>query len=175
MNMQSRDIEKQIPGPPSFRVPVELCLTVVASILDSVSSENIPVRYICNTPPEQFGEEFSAAHGDDDEIGSRVYVSPAFKGKMNMITALRMLAQLDLTISVPIEKMLDHILENPYGYTSGGNIVFVSSYLSERMINFCYAMRKIGITVIFYITSASINAAIIPDDIEVHYKTFIEE
>jgi hypothetical protein len=43
------------------------------------------------------------------------------------------------------------------------------------MINFCYAMRKIGITVIFYITSSSINAAIIPEDIEVHYKTFIED
>lgn len=175
MNMQSRDIEKQIPGAPSFRVPVELCLTVVASILDSVSSENIPVRYICNTPPEQFGEEFNASHGEEDQIGNKIYVSPAFKGKTNMITALRMLAQLDLMISVPIEKMLDHILENPYAYTSGGNIVFVSSYLSERMINFCYAMRKIGITVIFYITSSSINATIIPEDIEVHYKTFIED
>lgn len=175
MNMQSRDIEKQIPGPPSFRDPVELCLTVVASILDSVSSENIPVRFITNTPPEQFGDDMSAASGDEDDIGSKVFVSPEFKGKMNMITALRMLAQLDLVISTPIEKMLDHILENPYAYTSGGNIIFVSSYLSERMINFYYAMRKMGITVIFYITSTSINATIIPDDIEVHYKTYVEE
>lgn len=173
MNMQSRDIEKQIPGPPSFRAPVELCLTVVASILDSVSAENIPVCFISNTSPEQFGKETEVEEKDD--IGARVFVSPAFKGKMNMITALRMLAQLDLVISVPVEKMLDHILENPYAYTSGGNIIFISSYLSERMINFYYAMRKMGITVIFYITSTNINATIIPDDIEVHYKTYVED
>ncbi len=175
MNMQSRDIEKTVPGPPSSRMPVELCLTVIASILDSVSSENIPVRFICNTPPEPFGEDLNAARDIDDEIGKKIFVSPVFKGKTNIITSLRMLAQLELMISTPIEKMLDHIVENPYGYTSGGNIVFVSSYLSERMINFCYALRKIGITVIFYITSASINATIIPDDIEVHYKTYLED
>jgi len=176
MNMQARDIEKVIPGPPSSRAPVELCLTVIASILDSVSSENVPVRFICNTPPEQFGEDsLSAARDDHDTVGEKIFVSPVFKGKSSIISALRMLAQLELMISTPIEKMLDHILENPYGYTSGGNIIFVSTYLSERMINFCYALRKIGITVIFYITSTSINATIIPDDIEVHFKSYLEE
>lgn len=175
MNMQSRDIEKQIPGPPSAKHPVELCLTVVASILDSVSGENIPVRFISNTPPETFEKEMNASYGEGDEIGKKIFVSPVYKGKLNMITALRMLAQLELTISTPIEKMLDHMLENPYAYTSGGNIIFVSSYLSERMINFYYAMRKVGVNVVFYITSASINAVIIPDDIEVHFKTYIEE
>lgn len=176
MNMQARDIEKSIPGPPSARVPVELCLTVVASVLDSVSGENIPVRFICNTPPEQFGEaHLTAATDENDEIGEKIFVSPIYKGKTDMITALRMLAQLELMISTPIEKMLDHILDNPYGYTSGGNILFVSSYLSERMINFCYALRKLGITVVFYITSASINATIIPEDIEVHFKTYLED
>ncbi len=176
MNMQARDIEKSIPGPPSARVPVELCLTVVASVLDSVSGENIPVRFICNTPPEQFGEaRLTAATDENDEIGEKIFVSPIYKGKTDMITALRMLAQLELMISTPIEKMLDHILDNPYGYTSGGNILFVSSYLSERMINFCYALRKLGITVVFYITSASINATIIPEDIEVHFKTYLED
>ncbi len=175
MNMQSRDIEKQIPGPPSAKHPVELCLTVVASILDSVSGENIPVRFISNTPPETFEKGMNASYGEGDEIGEKIFVSPVYKGKLNMITALRMLAQLELTISTPIEKMLDHMLENPYAYTSGGNIIFVSSYLSERMINFYYAMRKVGVNVVFYITSASINAVIIPDDIEVHFKTYIEE
>lgn len=175
MNMQSRDIEKQIPGPPSAKHPVELCLTVVASILDSVSGENIPVRFISNTPPETFDKGMNASYGEGDEIGEKIFVSPVYKGKLNMITVLRMLAQLELTISTPIEKMLDHMLENPYAYTSGGNIIFVSSYLSERMINFYYAMRKVGVNVVFYITSASINAVIIPDDIEVHFKTYIEE
>ena len=176
MNMQGRDIEKVIPGPPSVRGTVELCMTVTASILDSISSENVPVRVIANTPPEQFGDGGSDIEGtEEDPVGSRVFVSPPFKGRSNVLSALRMLAQLELMISVPIEKMMDHILENPMAYTGGGNIVFVSAYLSERMINFAYAMRRIGITVVFYITSTNLNASVIPDDIEVHYKTFVNE
>lgn len=172
MNMQSRDIEKTIPGPPSSRAPVELCLTVAASILDKVSCENVPVRIISNTPPENiFCDKEKNAEGD---VLSKLFVSPAFKGKNNMLDALRILAQLELMISTPIEKMMDCIIESPHAFTSGGNIVFISSYLSERMINFCYSLRQAGVNCIFYITSASINAAIIPDDIEVHFKTYIE-
>ena len=175
MNMQARDIEKVIPGPPSNRAPVELCMTVVASILDGVAAESIPVRFICNTPPGQFGDDMNAARSPEDKIGEAVFVSPVFRGTPSVIGALRMLATLELMISVPIEKMLDHILENPYAYTSGGNMIFVSSYLDERMINFTYAMRKMGVTVIFYITSTSINAHIIPEDIEVHFRTYADE
>lgn len=175
MNMQSRDLEKSIPGEPSSRHLIELCMTVVASILDSVSNENIPVCFISNTVQPQFDEEMDAAYDESDEIGKNIFVSPTFRGKNDIISALRMLAHTRLYISVPVEKMLDHILENPYSYTSGGNIIFVSSFLNDRMINFCYALRKIGITVIFYITSASSNALIIPDDIEVHFKTYMEE
>lgn len=175
MNMQARDIEKVIPGPPSNRAPVELCMTVVASILDGVAAESIPVRFICNTPPEQFGEDMSASRGEGDAVGEKVFVSPVFRGTPSVIGALRMLATLELMISVPIEKMLDHILQNPYAYTSGGNMIFVSSYLDERMINFTYAMRRMGVTVIFYITSTSLNAHIIPEDIEVHFRTFTDE
>ena len=175
MNMQARDIEKVIPGPPSNRAPVELCMTVVASILDGVAAESIPVRFICNTPPGQFGDDMNAARSPEDKVGEAVFVSPVFRGTPSVIGALRMLATLELMISVPIEKMLDHILENPYAYTSGGNMIFVSSYLDERMINFTYAMRKMGVTVIFYITSTSINAHIIPEDIEVHFRTYADE
>ncbi len=178
MNMQARDIEKVIPGPPSVRATVELCMTVAASILDIVSSENIPVRIICNTPPDQFGGGKSvsdAKTSEEDAVGSKVFVSPPFKGRSNILDALRMLAEMELMISVPVEKMLDHILANPYAYTSGGNIIFVSAYLSERMINFAYAMRRNGANVIFYITSSNLNAAIIPEDIEVHYKTYTDE
>ena len=176
MNMQGRDIEKVIPGPPSVRGTVELCMTVAASILDSVSSENIPVRVISNTPPEQFGENASdMEYAEEDPVGSKIFVSPPFKGRSHILAALRMLAQMELMISVPIEKMLDHMLANPHAYTAGGNIVFISAYLSERMINFAYAMRRLGIAVVFYITSTNLNVSLIPDDIEVHYKTFVEE
>ncbi len=175
MNMQARDIERTIPGPPSGRATVELCMTVAASVIDSMANEAVPVRFICNTPPEPFGSEHNAAYTDDDDIGSKIFVSPAYRGRADMIEALRMLAQLELMISVPLERMLDHILQHPFAYTNGGSIVFISSYLSERMIHFTYAMRRLGITVIYYITSSNINAAIIPEDVEVHYKTFKED
>lgn len=61
MNMQSRDIEKIIPGPPSSVIPVELCITVVASILDRVSAENISVRFISNTDYKKFGDDLNAS------------------------------------------------------------------------------------------------------------------
>lgn len=172
INMQSRDMEKGIPGPPSIRSAVELCITVAASILDSVATERIPVRLICNTPPEQFGEGNSMAVSDEDTDGQKVFISPAYQGRGDIITALRMLAQMELMISLPIEKLLDHMVQNPYAYTSGGNIIFVSSFLNERMIQFCYAMRRQGITVIFYITTTSNNAQWIPDDIEVHFRAY---
>ena len=151
-------------------------MTVAASILDSVSSENIPVRVISNTTPEQFGENASdMEYAEDDPVGSRIFMSPPFKGRSHILAALRMLAQMELMISVPIEKMLDHMLANPHAYSAGGNIVFISAYLSERMINFAYAMRRLGIAVVFYITSTNLNVSLIPDDIEVHYKTFVED
>ena len=172
MNMQSRDLEKNIPGPPSMRSSVELCITVAASILDSVAADLIPVRFISNTPPDAFGEEYCAAVSDDDAVGRNIFVSPAYQGRSDIITSLRMLAQLELMISMPIEKLLDHMVQNPYAYTSGGNIIFISSFLNERMIQFCYAMRRQGITVIFYITTTANNAQFIPDDIEVHFKAY---
>ncbi len=168
LNMQSRDLEKGIPGPPSMRTPVELCLTVAASILDKVSSENIPVRLISNTPPKNVYEDYN----DDDD--PNMFVSPPFKGKNNMLSALRILAKIDLVISEPIEHLLDKIVASPYSFTGGGNIIFISSYLSERMINFAYLLRSIGVSCVFYITSASSNAMIIPSDLEVHFKTYTE-
>lgn len=170
MNMQSRDFEKKIPGAPGSRFSVELCLTVVASIIDRVSSENISIKLFSNTYPAGYTEETDA--GEKKDTVSKIYISPSFRGKNDMLDALRTLAALELIISVPIERMLDVIAADPYCFSDGGNIIFVSSFLNERMINFCYMLRQRGVKCIFYITSSNINASIIPDDIEVHYRTY---
>ena len=172
MNMQSRDFEKKIPGVPGSRFPVELCLTVVASILDRVSSENITVKLFSNTYPRGYTEDTDT--GDKSDILSKIYISPPFRGKNDMLDALRTLAAFELMISVPIERLLDVIAADPYYFSDGGNIIFVSSFLNERMINFCYMLRQRGVRCIFYITSSNINASIIPDDIEVHYRTYTD-
>lgn len=172
LNMNSRDIER-VPGAPSIPHAVEACITLAASILDSVANENIAVRLIANTMSDAL-KDFSAGLTETDEIGQQIYMSPPYSGTRDMLEALRMLAALPLTISVSIEKMLDHILASPEMYASGGNLVVISAYISERMINFYYAMRTAGIDVIFYITSAVHNAAVIPDDVPVIFKTYFE-
>ena len=50
-----------------------------------------------------------------------------------------------------------------------------AKYSTAFAISSGVAMRRIGVTVVFYITSTNLNAAVIPEDIEVHYKTFVEE
>jgi len=169
MNMQSRPIEffRAAPSGTEF---VESCITIAASILDRVSSDNIPVRFICNTPPDTISPDSAAA---DDEIGSKIYLSPTYSGKRDIITALRTLAMIQMQISTPIEKMLDHILNNPHIYASGGNILFVSPYICERMLNFNEAMLKQGIKVIYYITTTNNNALVIPETATVHFKAWL--
>ncbi len=170
MNMQTRDRDEMVSGEGS--VPVELAITVAASILDRVSQDNVPVRLICNTTPPEEG--LNASLGDGDEVGEKIFFSNPYKGRGEMLSALRMLSGMELSVSIPVEKMLDHIMDHPFAYTSGGNIVFVSAYLSERMINFYYNLRQMGIHMIFYITSATgTNASVIPNDVEVHFKTYV--
>lgn len=169
MNMQSRDIDIRAdePSTPEF---VERCITIAASILDRVSSDNIPVKFITNTPPSTIAADCTAG-GDDDATGSKIFLSPTYSGKRDMINALRMLAMIQMKVSVPIEKMLDHILNNPHIYASGGNILFISTYLSERMIVFSESMERLGIDVVFFITTTNANAMVIPDNIRVYFKS----
>lgn len=168
MNMQTRDMDELVSG--AGKEMVELAIRVAASILDRVAYDNIPVRIISNTTPPEEGMNDAADEGDEE--GEKILVSRYYRGAEDMLAALRMLARLEMTVSIPVEKMMERITANPYPYTSGGNIVFVSAYLSDRMINFCYNLRRMGVHVVFYITSASgANAAVIPDDIEVHFKT----
>jgi Uncharacterized conserved protein (some members contain a von Willebrand factor type A (vWA) domain) len=165
MNMQARDIEAN-PEKPSVPEFIDLCITVCASIFDKLSSDNIPIRFITNTSPESVGYEPYT----DEEPGSKLLVTEPFKGKHETIHALRLLAAIKYEISCPIERMLDTIIADPTAFTDSGNIVFVSTYLSERMIIFHDIMKRNNIRVIFYIMATTHNAVDIPDDLEVHYK-----
>ncbi len=170
LNMNSRDIEKD-PHHPSSPESIEQCITVVASILDRISAENVPVRIISNTPPETVSEEYAA---DTEGIGSEILFTPAFEGKRDMIGALRLLSSLKTEISCTVEKMLDYILEHREVFSESGNLIVVSPYISTRMIIFHDEMEKNGVHVIFYVTTTNRNADIIPPNIEVYYKTYFE-
>ncbi len=170
LNMNSRDIELH-PIYPSSPDSVEMCITVCASILDRISRENVPVRLISNTPPEAVHEDFRA---DADGIGAKILFTPAYEGKRDMITALRVLAAIKTEMSCPIEQMLDYVLLHPTAFSEAGNLIVVSSYISERMIVFHDEMAKNGVHVIFYVTTTNRNAEIIPPNVEVYYKTYFE-
>lgn len=169
LNMNSRDIEQS--EYPSSPESIEQCITVTASILDRISSENVPVRIISNTPPDAVSDEYAA---DSDGIGKKILFTPAFEGKRDMISALRMLSSIRTEMSCPIEKMLDYILEHHEIFSESGNLIVVSAYISQRMIIFHNEMRRNGVHVIFYITTTNRNADIIPSDVEVYFKTFFD-
>lgn len=165
LNMQSRPMELH-PDEPSSPEYIEDCVTVCASIIDKISQDNIPVRIFANTPPESVGCE---PEGD-----TRLLVTKPFRGKGDVLDALRLLAALQMKISCQMDKMLDAIAANPYYFANGGNIIIVSAYIDERMIVFHDAMEKQGVRVMFYITTANQNAIAVPGNIEVYYKTYIE-
>ena len=164
LNMQSRDIEKEphTPSIPSFN---EQCISVCASIFDAVSAWNLPVRLIANTYPGPLG----CSPLSEDDFGRDILLSSVHSGRAGIIDMLRLLAMIPMEISVPIEKMLDHIVAHPELYASDRNIVLVSPYLSERMVVFHEELKKQGVQVLFYITGYSANALLIPDDLQVFY------
>jgi len=168
LNMQSRSHE-QNPKTPSDPQSVELCISVCATIFDMMSVGSVPVRLIANAPPEEaeLGEDHTIMIGDSPVIRTREFI-----GRGDMIEALRLLSVLPMKISCPIEKLLDAVAEDPLWYAEGGNLIIVSPFVDERMINFHAAMKKAGVRVIFFVTGTSKNAPIIPEDVEIWFRTY---
>lgn len=168
LNMQSRSHELN-PRTPSNPQAVELCISVCTSLFDMMSSGSVPVRLFVNAPPADagLGEESMLMIEDSPIIRTR-----EFAGRGDMIEALRLLAVLPMKISCSIEKLLDAVADDPLKFADGGNLVIISPFIDERMINFHAAMKRSGVRVVFYITSTSKNAPIIPEDVEVWFRTY---
>ncbi len=177
INMQSRDMETH-PEVPSAPYDIERCISVAATLLDRAADDHVPTRVIMNTNLHSMQvddpESVNCIDGDS-EIGEKIVITRSYEGRMEAIDALRMLAGIPMEISVPAEKMLDHILDHPELYTmaadhsGAASLIVISAYFCERMINFHRAMEERGIRVIYYITSANRNAMRIPEDIEIYF------
>ena len=164
LNMNSREIE-QYPDRPSDSFAVERSIKVVASILDRVATEDIPVRLIVNS---SCGENEMFSPVSDDASGEKIMMSEPFRGREDMLSALRAIAALKLSISLPAEKMFDHISENPDLYRDSENLIIVSPYIDQRMLNLYPLMRNFGVNVIYYVTSTR-REAILPDDVDIYF------
>jgi hypothetical protein len=176
--MQSRDIEKN-PLVPSITDHIDTCVTVCASILDKTAVEYIPVSIIANTQPDSIDPDSAAdliLNETDDEIGRQILMTRPYKGRNDIISALRMLASFKYSVSCTTDKMLDYLMLNITDNKSYAdeNFIFVSSYINDRMINFHDILEQKGINVIFYIISTNLNTANIPRNVEVYYATGID-
>jgi len=166
LNMNSREIEYNR-NIPSDEDAIERCITVCASVVERVCSRDIGIRFIMNAPAVNEEERGLP----ENEIGEKLFFSHKYEGRGEVMDALRMLANLKLEITCPINKVLDHILENHEFYCERGGLLFVTAYFEERMVNFARKLRVYGVQVVFYVTTASNNTTQIPNDIEVYFQT----
>ena len=170
LNMCSQIIERNedTPDNPEF---IEYNITVAASLIGRLAAENSPVRLIANTPPETIHEDYRAG---SDETGSKIMMTPPFTGKYGVLDAMRTLATLEMKYSMPVEKMLDYVYDHPSVFSENGNIVLVTSVIDGRMTLFYEQMKRLGIDVIFYVTTSNRGIDRIPDRMKVFYRTYFD-
>lgn len=172
LNMCSHIIEQddEIPANSEF---IEYGITVAASLVERFAAENVPVRLILNTPPETIPDGMPAG---EDDVGRRILVTREFTGKNGVLDAMRVLAEVQMRFSMPVERMLDYILEYPESFAENGNIVLVTSVLDGRMIVFYKEMKKRGVDVIFYVTTSNrgVGEEDIPPEAKVFYRTYFD-
>jgi hypothetical protein len=166
LNMNSREIEPD-PLVPSIPDALERCMIICTSILDRIAAEDVPVRLFANYPPEDL--EGGEAVGSD-ATGSLISTAGPFRGKRDMLYALRTIARVGMKISVPADKMFDHIAANPGLYNENENLIIISSYIDGRMMNLAEALRPAGVRVIFYIATSRNNVGEIPDGADVYFS-----
>ena len=165
LNVQSMIIE---PEPTEISVPqhAEACISICASLLNSALQRNLPVKLIANAFPTNCDGE----KPKDNAIGSKIFCSDDYNRSSSIVDVYRILARLEMKISVPVERMVDDIVANPQYYFRGGNIVFVTSFIDQRMINFYYAMKQQGLNVYFFVLASKQNPVNVPDEIKAHFK-----
>ncbi len=167
LNMQSMIIE---PDPKVVSAPdnIEDCISVCASLLDSALKRNLPVKLIANSIPADSGEDKTSPSA----IESKIFCSQDYNTSSSVVDVYRILAKLEMTISVPVERMVDDIVTNPQNYFRGGNIVFVTSFVDQRLLNFYYAMKEKGLNVVFFVIASNQSSVMIPDEVKANFKHF---
>ena len=167
MNMQSRSYEPNANEPTTADF-IEMNISVAASIIDRLSGNDIPVRFITNTPPETL-DGYSAG---DDVVGRKLLMTDEFCGHADTLAALRMLAALEMKISVRADDMFAYLAENPEICSGGRTVIVITAYLDDRMVEFSHAMKAAGIRTVFYLTTTLKHTDSIPDGIELRYKLY---
>lgn len=163
LNMQSRSVEKNREEGASIPDYVEGNITVVASIWDRISDLNIPSALIAN------GRVKEPEISQENDLGvPGLLFSKAFCGRGDIMDALRLLARLDVAITLPFEKLLDAIAQNLSFFAPDGNLILVTAYLDDRILDFCRYVISCGVEISVYLTASSAGLPSgIPDQLEI--------
>ncbi len=208
LNMQSRDVERDpaVPSAPGdIERCISVTATLLDRAANDnmpirVFMNTLPERILCPTLrtattsdategmiaalQEAYegigvvGERCVTPLDPADPVGAQIAVSRCFCGKQDTLEALRMLSSVQMSVSVPEEKLFDHVIDHTDYYTTaddgGGrvNLIVVSAYFSTRMLNFHRAMEAAGVRVLYYLTQASRNMTGIPEDIPIYYAIY---
>ncbi len=162
INMQAR-VRDSAPGKPSVERYIENNITVAASIIDRISAFDVSAAFISNTSCEDFGH---AVHADE-EFGM-LRMTETFSER-DILAALHTLAAVTCDISMTNENMMEVILSDPYFYAPSGNLIFVTAFFTESMSAFYIEMKKLGVTVSFYLTAGTVSVGDLPYGIEIFY------
>ena len=84
---------------------------------------------------------------------------------------MRLLARLDVKVTVPAHEMFGKIAGDPERILTGRSLMVVSPYFDGRMRQFYQQMTEQGYSIVFYITSLFTDLTEIPDDIPLYYRT----
>ena len=168
LSMNTREIERD-PDNLCDPLSLERCITVCSSIFERVLPEEIPLRLISNCPPPT--DDGEPAVADEEGVGEKLYFSRSYEGRGDLRDAQRMLAGIDLALTVSYDKALDHIVEYPHHYCEGGGLVVVTPFIDERMLNFYRVMKSKGIETVFYVTSTFGNSTYNTDECDVFFAT----
>lgn len=157
LNLQSRTIEDRGDRPEIVEA-VEMGISVCASVFDRACAEDMPVRLICNTVNDVSDDEY--------------FISEHFEGRSDAVSALRMLAEIKLEISCRTENMLEDLLCKHIEDPQCNNLVIVTPYIDDTIVNFGLKMKEMGVEVVIFATSSLKTMPEIPMELKVYYKTF---
>lgn len=144
LNMQSMPYEV---GKTVYEETVENGIRVCASLFENTISDQIPVCFFSNTTID----------GENDVISTEAW------GEEHVMELRRLLAHLSLKSTQPFGEFLNMI----YDSVSSTDIILVSAYLSEEIIEFMRNKEYSGVHVTLYLTGF-VSSGELPDDCEIY-------
>lgn len=154
-NIQSQARETEGSAPQNTDIS-EMGISLCATLFDKSLVNGISVRMMCN----------ALCEGDEGEY----LVSAEFEDRGDIITSMRMLAQLRSEISCRFERLLALILENEE-LRNDRSVILISPYVDKEIADFTKKLDEMDVPVCIFVTSHRGTSIDIPENVPVFYRT----